>query len=79
MNHLNDADQEQSSGLFLGSEPLGEVRHRSAAKKDDSDAGKDGLLGDKGDDDAVDGDKADSDTTDKVDGDEGAADADGKD
>lgn len=77
MKSFSDAEKEQSSGLLRGSEPLTDVRHRSAAKKD-SDSGKDGLLGDKGDDDAGDADKADSDATDEVDeGDSG--DADGRD
>ena len=64
-------DQDQKSGLLIGSEPLHDVRHRSAAKSDDDD-GKDG---DSGDDDATDSDKMDTDTTDKGD----SRDRDGKD
>jgi hypothetical protein len=71
MKQMNDSDQEQQSGLFIGSEPLQDVRHRSASTKDDDD-GKDG---DMGDDDATDTDKTDTDLTDKGD----TRDADGKD
>ena len=71
----NDADLQRGSGLFIGSEPLEDVRHRSAMSKDDDDSGKDGLLGDKGDDDSTDTgdsdgtDTGDTDTTDKGDSD----------
>jgi hypothetical protein len=77
----HDEDKREASGLILGSDPLEDVRHRSAAKSDDDDSGKDGVLGDKdkGDDDSSDSDKKDSDTTDKV-GDRGdKRDSDGKD
>ena len=72
----NDADVQRGSGLFIGSEPLEDVRHRSAmGKDDDDDSGKDGLLGgdkdddssDKGDSDGT--DRGDTDTTDKRDSD----------
>ena len=72
----NDADLQRGSGLFIGSEPLEDVHHRSAMGKDDDDSSKkDGLLGD---DDSS--DKGDTDTTDKV-GDRGddSRDSDGKD
>lgn len=67
----NDADRK--SGLLLGSEPLEDVRRRSASKGDD---GKDG---DTGDDDSTDSDKTDSDATDTGDGLDDAGDSDGKD
>ena len=73
MKKIDDTDKTSSSGLFRGSEPLQEVRHRSAAQKDVGDDGKDGLPG--GDDDATDTDKGDADGTDKGD----TGDADGKD
>jgi hypothetical protein len=74
----NDADLQRGSGLFIGSEPLEDVRHRSAAGKDDDDSGKDGLLGDKGDDDST--DTGDSDGTDGGDTDgTDKGDSDGKD
>lgn len=76
----NDADLQRGSGLFIGSEPLEDVHHRSAIGKDkgdDSDSGKDGLLGDKGDDDSS--DKGDSDSTDKGDSGDDSRDSDGKD
>jgi hypothetical protein len=88
MKKTDDAEKLQSSGLFQGSEPLEDVQHRSAAKKDAD--GRDGLLGDKGDDDSSDSDKSDSDSdatdtdstdsdaTDKKDGD-ARRDADGRD
>jgi hypothetical protein len=71
MKNPNDADKDQKSGLFIGSDPLDDVRHRSASKADDDD-GKDG---DRGDDDATDTDKMDTDLTDKGD----TRDSDGKD
>ncbi len=76
MKRMDDADRLQASGLYQGSDPLEDVQHRSAAKKDADD--KDGVLGDKGDDDASDSDKSDSDGTDKADGDS-KRDADGRD
>jgi hypothetical protein len=71
MKKVNEEDRQQKSGLFIGSDPLQDVRHRSAAKQDDDD-GKDG---DAGDDDATDSDKTDTDLTDKGD----TRDSDGKD
>jgi hypothetical protein len=71
MKKLHEEDREQKSGLFIGSDPLDDVRHRRAAKQDDDD-GKDG---DSGDDDATDTDKTDTDLTDKGD----TRDSDGKD
>jgi hypothetical protein len=69
-----------ASGLLRGSEPLRDVQHRSAAKKDGDDSDKDSPLGgDQGDDDSTDADKADSDLTDKGDGGDDSADSDGKD
>jgi hypothetical protein len=68
VKNTNDADTLRRSGLFLGSEPLPDVRRRSAKSDDD-----------KGDDDGVDTDKVDSDETDKGDGAEDASDSDGKD
>ena len=79
MKDLENSDKQQRSGLLLGSEPLEDVRERSAAKKDGDDSGKDGLLGDKGDDDSTDTDKSDSDSTDKGDTGDDSSDADGKD
>ncbi len=76
MKSSNDTD-DQRSGLLRGSEPLSDVRHRSAAKKD-ADSGKDGLLGDKGDDDSGDSDAADSDGADGEEG-EDSEDSDGVD
>ena len=76
MKNIDDADTTSSSGLFLGSEPLQEVRHRNAAKKDGDDDGKDAPGGD---DDAVDTDKSDADGTDKGDSGDDTRDADGKD
>jgi hypothetical protein len=70
----SENDKDPKSGLFLGSDPLADVIHRKASKKDDDDA-KDSLPGDKGDDDSTDSDKVDSDTTDKTD----SQDSDGKD
>ncbi len=73
MKKIDDTDKMTASGLFLGSEPLQDVRHRSAAQKDVGDDGKDGLP--DGDDDAGDTDEGDADGTDKSD----TGDADGKD
>ncbi len=73
---MTKQDDTQRSGLFLGSEPLGGVRHRNAMKSDDTDAGKDKM----GDDDGMDSDKSDSDSTDKkADGSDDRRDADGRD
>jgi hypothetical protein len=65
---LNDADTLRRSGLFIGSEPLNDVVHRSASKDDD-----------KGDDDGMDSDKVDSDQVDKGDRGDDSRDSDGKD
>ncbi len=72
----NQDNEQERSGLLIGSEPLKGVR--SASKQDDNDAGKDKPLGDS--DDSSDSDKTDSDTTDKGDdkGDD-RRDADGRD
>lgn len=67
---MMNSDENERSGLLIGSEPLGGVHHRSASKTDDNDGGQD-----KGDDDSTDSDKADSDGTDKAD----SSDADGRD
>ncbi len=74
MKKIDDSDKTSSSGLFLGSEPLQEVRHRMTAKKDVGDDDKSGLPGGD-DDDATDTDEGDADGTDKGD----TGDADGKD
>ena len=81
MKKNDETDVQASSGLFIGSEPLGYDPERRMKDKHDDDAT------DKGDDDSVDGeDKADDDDssdgedadgTDGVDGD--SHDADGKD
>jgi hypothetical protein len=73
----NDPDMVTGSGLLRGSEPLRDVQHRSAAKRDDDDSKDDS---DKGDDDSTDTDKTDTDLTDKK-GDSGddSRDSDGKD
>jgi hypothetical protein len=80
MKKSEDADLEGKSGLFLGSEPLEDVRHRRSYKLagDDSDK-KDAADGDAGDDDATDSDTADSDLTDAKDEDDDSGDSDGKD
>ncbi len=79
MKKFEDSHKTSSSGLFLGSEPLQEVRHRMTAKKDVGDDDEGGLPG--GDDDATDTETGDSDGTDKGDtgDDTGTRDADGKD
>jgi hypothetical protein len=77
LKDLENSDKQQGSGLLLGSEPLRDVQHRSAAAKDGDT--KDGLLGDKGDDDSTDTDKSDSDSTDKGDTGDDSRDTDGKD
>jgi hypothetical protein len=72
MKKSEDTDLQEKSGLFLGSEPIEDVRHRRTYKmsgdddKDDSD----------GDDDATDSDDTDSDLTDQK---GGSRDADGRD
>ena len=59
MKEINDSDISRGSGLLRGSEPLRDVQHRSAAKKDGDDSDKDSILGgDKGDDDSTDGDES---------------------
>jgi hypothetical protein len=68
----SETDNLQSSGLFLGSEPLKNVRYRASQDDDKTD-----KTGDAGDDDAADTDRSDTDGTDKRDGD--SRDADGKD
>jgi hypothetical protein len=78
MKKLEDADLQGKSGLFLGSEPLDDVRHRRTYKMagdDDSDK-KDDSDDDNGDDDATDSDDTDSDLTDKKDD---SRDSDGRD
>lgn len=67
---------DERSGLFLRSEPLDDIRRRSAQKKDGDKT--DGILGDKGDDDSTDSD-TDSDGTDEGDGADDSRDSDGKD
>jgi hypothetical protein len=69
------SEQKSGSGLFIGSDPLENVRHRASAS-DDTDAGKD-KLGD--DDDSSDSDKTDTDSTDKGDSGDDSRDTDGKD
>lgn len=68
MKKLNDSDTPRRSGLFIGSERLKDVLHRSASKDDD-----------KGDDDGMDSDKVDTDQTDKGDRGDDSRDSDGKD
>ena len=72
----NNLEEQERSGLLIGSEPLSGIEHRSASKTDDNDAGKDNPLADT---DESDSDGADSDGTDG--GDKGAdgSDADGRD
>jgi hypothetical protein len=67
----SDVENVEKSGLFLGSEPLPNVRYRAAHDDDKTD------KGDTGDDDAVDTDRSDTDGTDKRDSD--TRDSDGKD
>ena len=80
MKKSENADLQEKSGLFLGSDPLKDVRHRRNYKLagDDSDK-KDAVDGDAGDDDATDSDEADTDLTDKKDRDDDNGDSDGKD
>lgn len=74
MRKQDELDNKESSGLFLGSEPMTGVRYRSAAQDDD----KTDKLGDGGDDDdSTDSDGTDSDMVDGDDSDSG--DSDGKD
>ena len=77
MKKSEDADLEGKSGLFLGSEPLEDVRHRRSYKLAGDDSDK--KDGDAGDDDATDSDEADSDLTDKKDAGDDSGDSDGKD
>lgn len=74
MRKQDELDNKESSGLFLGSEPMPNVRYRSAAQDDD----RTDTLGDSGgDEDSTDSDGTDSDM---VDGDESdSGDSDGKD
>ena len=72
----DDKSKIPSSGLFLGSEPVGDVRDHRVVAADK------GVLrdGDSGDDDSVDADESDSDGTDAADADaDDSKDADGKD
>jgi hypothetical protein len=79
MEKFDDADPQAKSGLFLGSEPLREVRHRRSYKMAGDDSDKDAVDGDAGDDDSTDSDETDSDLTDKKEQDEDTGDSDGKD
>ena len=76
MKNPNEADASRISGLFLGSEPLQDVHHRSAKK--DGDKGDDDTTDTK-DSDKADSDAVDTDQTDKGDGGEDTGDTDGKD
>jgi hypothetical protein len=73
VNKQSNDENMESSGLFLGSEPVRNVRYRSAAQDDD----KTDKVGDTGDDDTTDSDRSDADGTDK--GDSDSRDTDGKD
>ena len=66
-----DRNEQETSGLLLGSDPIDDIRYRASGDK------KDGILGDKGDDDSTDSDKTDTDGTDQ--GDTDGGDSDGKD
>ena len=77
MKKSEDADLEGKSGLFLGSEPLEDVRHRRSYKLAGDDSDK--KDGDTGDDDASDSDDTDTDTTDKKVGGGDTGDSDGRD
>jgi len=77
MKKSEDADLEGKSGLFLGSEPLEDVRHRRSYKLAGDDLDK--KDGDTGDDDASDSDDTDTDTTDKKVGGGDTGDSDGRD
>ena len=72
----NDAELQNGSGLFIGSEPIDEAQHRSAHGADKEDSGKDGLIGDTADDDST--DSGDTDGKDGNSSDE-SGDSDGKD
>jgi len=72
----DDKSKTPSSGLFLGSEPVDEVRDNRVVAADK------GVLrdGDTGDDDSVDTEDSDGDGTDAADADaDDSKDADGKD
>ena len=71
---MKKIDEQEKSGLLIGSEPLGGAQYRSASKMDDNDGGQDG-----GDSDGVDADKSDSDGTDTADKGTDKRDADGRD
>ena len=75
-NRTDDDSKIPSSGLLLGSEPIGDVRHSRVVAADK------GVLsdGDTGDDDSTDAEDSDSDGTDAADADaDDTKDADGKD
>ena len=65
-NPLDHDSQIETSGLLLGSEPLEDIRHRSASAlgDDDKSDGKDTDGTDGADTDATDSDGADADGTD---------------
>lgn len=65
-NPLDHDSQDQKSGLLIGSEPLEDIRHRSASAlgDDDKSDAKDTDGTDAADTDAADSDGTDSDTTD---------------
>jgi hypothetical protein len=75
-DRTDDDSKIPSSGLLLGSEPVGEIRHNRVVVAD-----KRVLAdGDTGDDDSTDSDGTDSDGTDNADSDaDDSKDADGKD
>ena len=63
MKKQDDSEMQQTSGLFIGSEPIYAVHDRRTSDRGDDDS-KDS---DNGDDDSSDSDKADSDSADKSD------------
>ena len=69
--------EENKERLFRGSEPINQMRDRSASGKGDDDSKDGGTLGDK--DDSRDSDKSDSDATDKGDRGDDSSDSDGRD
>ncbi len=77
MKKSDDNEVRQSSGLFLGSEPLHGADHDRRAMGKGDDDGTDVGGKDGGDSDST--DKRDTDSTDKGDGGEDSRDSDGKD
>ena len=70
-NELDRDSRNQNSGLLIGSEPLEDIRHRSASAlgdDDKSDSTDSDGMGDEGDSDGTDGAGTDSTDSDGTDG-----------